>query len=275
MEFVQPDTYTNQVGTLALIIAIVCLLLSFLNAQKGHGTKLFSIMLVASLALFSSHWGTYFAAIFIVATAVTELEFLQNLAAIIRKDENYFKYRKEAFSKEEAIKRKVQEEIEEEISTELPKGHANHAEINLLKLSNLSRSESMRLYFDVQEKALSYASQEFGEIERDVRLRNNGKMVEYDGLSSGNKIFEVKWSRGNKPFPLMISSLRKINIQIERHKEITGKSPEFYIILVTNTKSDLTSEHMERLYKRANEQDVKLRVYDLREIGFEVTGENT
>ena len=121
MEYiVPPDNYASFIGTVALIVSILCLFITFLLKQRSHATKLFSIMLVASLAFFSSHWATYFAAIFIVATAVTELEFLQNLAAIIRKDENYFKYKKEALSKAENIRRKAEEAIEEEYTSEQP-----------------------------------------------------------------------------------------------------------------------------------------------------------
>jgi hypothetical protein len=45
------------------------------------------------LALFANVSWTYFATIFIVATVITELEFLQNLAAIIARDPNYWQYK--------------------------------------------------------------------------------------------------------------------------------------------------------------------------------------
>ncbi|MCR9801389.1 hypothetical protein NB592_21310 [Vibrio parahaemolyticus] len=119
MEYiVPPDSYISLIGTVTLLVSIFCLFITFIEKLRNHATKLFSIMLVASLSFFSSHWTTYFAAIFIVATAVTELEFLQNLAAIIRKDENYFKYKKEALSKAENIRRKAEEAIEEEYTSE-------------------------------------------------------------------------------------------------------------------------------------------------------------
>ena len=46
-----------------------------------------------ALSLFCNKPWTYFAALFIVATAMTEIEFLQNLAAIISGDKNYFAYK--------------------------------------------------------------------------------------------------------------------------------------------------------------------------------------
>ncbi|OEF76584.1 hypothetical protein OA5_20820 [Vibrio cyclitrophicus 1F111] len=276
LEFLGPDTYSSQIGTLVLTISILCLLLSLFKSDKTHVTKLFAIMLVAAIALFSSHWGTYFAAIFIVATAVTELEFLQNLAAIIRKDENYFNYRKEALSREDAIKRKLQEEIEQELDSVPDTNEDNKYKIDLSQIQDLSRPDSMRLSFDVEDKALSYASSEFGSIERGVRLRTKGKSAEYDGLKTTgeiNQIFEVKWTRNNMSFPFMHHSIRRAAEIRERHKEITGKDPEVYLLLVTNTKTSLSEVQIDRLQATASEQNVSLRFYSLSEIGFDVTHE--
>ncbi len=276
LEFLKPDTYSSQIGTLLLTVSILCLLLSLLKSDRTHVTKLFAIMLVAAIALFSSHWGTYFAAIFIVATAVTELEFLQNLAAIIRKDENYFNYRKEALSREDAIKRKLQEEIEQELDSATDADEDGKYKIDLSQIQDLSRSDSMRLSFDVEDKALSYASSEFGSIERGVRLQTKDKSAEYDGLKTTgeiSQIFEVKWTRNNMSFPFMHHSICSAAGIRERHKEITGKDPEVYLLLVTNTKTSLSELQINRLKGTASEQNVSLRFYSLSEIGFDVTHE--
>ncbi len=54
------------------------------------------IFFLLALAVIAKEFWTYFAAIFILGTLVTEVEFLQNLAAIIRGDKNYFDYMKAA-----------------------------------------------------------------------------------------------------------------------------------------------------------------------------------
>ena len=174
MELINSNNYSSLIGTVVLLISILCLLTSYFYTDKRHTTKLFSILIIASLSLFSSHWATYFAAIFIAATAVTELEFLQTLAAIIRKDKNYFDYKKESLSKTENIKRKAEEAIEEELlATSRP---SEKTPIKLSSLTELSRNDSTRLAIDVEEKALDYLEKEHGKIERNVRLRKDGKM---------------------------------------------------------------------------------------------------
>lgn len=282
MEYiVPPDNYASFIGTVALIVSILCLFITFLLKQRSHATKLFSIMLVASLAFFSSHWATYFAAIFIVATAVTELEFLQNLAAIIRKDENYFKYKKEALSKAENIRRKAEEAIEEEYTSEQPSEteESTLTKIDLSKLQELSNTSRMKLSFEVEEKALSYLSKEYGRIERGVRFRKGNQSVEFDGVVTNGRdkadtIFEVKWTRNpDHAFMFINQSIRRSNDQVNSYSSITGKKPTFNLVVVTNTKTSIGTDRWEKLRERAEEVGVNLINLSLKEIGFEVTHE--
>lgn len=276
-----PDNYSSFIASITLVVAIICLFISFSEKQKSHSTKIFSIMLVASLSLFSAHWATYFAAIFIVATAVTELEFLQNLAAIIRKDENYFNYKKEALSKTENIRRKAEEALEEEFTaeSESDQTETQTTKIDLSQIQELSRASRMRLSFEVEEKALNYLEGEFGQIERGVRFRKDGKTVEFDGVITKkdgreNTVFEVKWSRNSDhTFMLVNHSLRFAQEQIERHEDITGRKPKFCLVVVTNTKTSLSSERKIRLIERAEESGIELKILSLTEIGIEVTHE--
>lgn len=277
-----PDSYSSLIGTVSLLISIACLVVTFCEKQRGHATRLFSIMLVASLSFFSSHWTTYFAAIFIVATAVTELEFLQNLAAIIRKDENYFNFKKEALSKEENIRRKAEEVVEEEYVSEAPVdngGSTTSISIDLSKLQDIGRGTAMRLALDVEEKALDLIAKKYGEIERGVRFRKDGESVEFDGLVSSkdnrnNKVFEVKWTRDpDHFFPFISHSIRRASEISQRHEAITGHKPETYLIVVTNTKTSINSDRKSRLEERARNEGVNIVYLSLSEIGFEVTHE--
>lgn len=280
MEYiVPPDNYASFIGTFALFVSILCLSITFFEKQKSHATKLSSIMLVASLAFFSSHWATYFAAIFIVATAVTELEFLQNLAAIIRKDENYFKYKKEALSKAENIRRKAEEVIEEEYSSKQPSEpeESTVTKIDLSKLKELSSISRMKLAFEVEEKALSHLSKEYGRIERGVRFRKGNESVEFDGVVTNGRekadiIFEVKWTRNpDHAFMFVNHSIRRSSDQVNSYSSITGKNPIFNLVVVTNTKTSIGTDRWEKLKERAEEVGVTLINLSLKEIGFEVT----
>jgi hypothetical protein len=61
--------------------------------------RAFALLIILAVALVANYWVTYFAAMFIIATAATELEFLQNLAAIIRGNRDYFNYKSKLVSK--------------------------------------------------------------------------------------------------------------------------------------------------------------------------------
>lgn len=280
LEIFKPDTYPNLIGSLLIFVSIICLFTSFFEIHKKHATKVFSILIVTSLALFSSYWATYFAAIFIVATAVTELEFLQTLAAIIRKDKNYFDFKKEALSKEDNIRRKAEEALEEElISSTDDDGEMNKGKIDLSKLLTLPRNEAMRLSLDVEEKALNYLEREFGKIERNVRFRKNGSSVELDGVidnknKSANKIFEIKWTRNpDHFFPFITHSIRRSSDLIEKYSSITANKADFHLIVVLNTKTSTTPERVERMNEKAKEVGIILTFLSLSEIGFDVCHE--
>lgn len=98
-------SFVELLGGACLAMESVLVLISLMPGLRTTTTRLAAILLLVALALFSNHWATYFASIFIIATAVTELEFLHILAAIIRGDKNYFDYRREFLTREEAMLR--------------------------------------------------------------------------------------------------------------------------------------------------------------------------
>lgn len=273
MELINSNHYSSLVGTVVLLISMICLLTSYFHTDKRHTTKLFSILIIASLSLFSSHWATYFAAIFIVATAVTELDFLQTLAAIIRKDKNYFDYKKESLSKSEKIKRKAEETIEEELLvTSRPSGKSP---IKLSSIAELSRNDSTRLAMDVEEKALDYLEKEHGKIERNVRLRKDGRIAEFDGLvssknSSTNKVFEVKWVKSPEHFQMLMRyAVGGAEKQLEKYREVTGELPDLYLVVITTPLVSIQNERVDKFYKRAKEMGFNLSILTLNDIGIE------
>ena len=272
LEFIKLENYPSLIGTGILLVAIICLLTSYFYTDKRHTTKLFSILVIASLALFSAHWATYFAAIFIVATAVTELEFLQTLAAIIRKDKNYFDYKKESLSKTDKIKRKAEEAIEEELLVST--SPTITSPIKLSNITDLNRNESTRLAMDIEEKALDFLESEHGKIERNVRLRKDGKMIELDGLilnkkNSENKVFEIKWIRNPHHFqPFMRYAIGGAGKLIEKYKEVTGEKPDLYLVVITTPLVLLQDEKIAKFHKRAKEFGFNLSIHTMNDIGI-------
>lgn len=103
MESFEPASFSEALGGLLLIVATVSAVFSLCPCLRIHALRLLAIFVVASLALFSNSTTTYFVAIFVIATAVTELEFLQNLAAIVRGNKDYFDYKKETLSVKEKL----------------------------------------------------------------------------------------------------------------------------------------------------------------------------
>jgi len=110
MEDFLPTNFFEALGGGLAAVAVIAGGLSLCPCFRTHTLKLLAIFLVASLALFANHASTYFIAIFVIATGVTELEFLQNLAAIIRGNKDYFDYKKNQLStadKLELLKREL------------------------------------------------------------------------------------------------------------------------------------------------------------------------
>lgn len=98
MESFVPASFPEALGGGLLIVATISALFSLCPCLRAHALRLLAIFIVASLALFSNNTVTYFVAIFVISTAVTELEFLQTLAAIVRGNKDYFDYKKETLS---------------------------------------------------------------------------------------------------------------------------------------------------------------------------------
>lgn len=272
-----PDSYLNFIASLTLLISILCLVLSFFFKQKSHSTKIFALTLVGALALFSSHWSTYFAAIFIVATAVTELEFLQNLAAIIRKDESYFKYKKESISKEENLKKKAEDVIAEDFTVDSEYEGSEQSTIDITSWRELPYSARMKTHFDIEEKALSKLSEKYGQIENGIRFRSHGISVEFDGIISSrnknevSKLFDVKMITSTaSAYPMIRQSLNRFNDLINRYKSITRLTGEAHLVIVLNLKSELNEDKLNKVMEMAKDKGVTIEFIEFNEIGYNI-----
>jgi len=100
MEKFLPLSFIHIIAGIFSICAIITFFLSTKQSIRSHTLRLFAISLISALALFCNIGWVYFVTIFIIATTITESEFLQNLAAIIRGSKPYFDYKKKALSGE-------------------------------------------------------------------------------------------------------------------------------------------------------------------------------
>jgi len=93
MEEYLPTSFLQIIASVFSICAIISFITSFKQSNRSFALRLFAIWLIAVLTLFSNNAWVYFASVFIIATSITETEFLQNLAAIIRGSKPYFDYK--------------------------------------------------------------------------------------------------------------------------------------------------------------------------------------
>jgi hypothetical protein len=115
-----PANFREALGASSVTLAVVLLFISLIRTQRDHALRGAGLLLVFGIVLFANNGWTYFAGAFIAATAVTQLEFLQNLAAILRgASKEYFKYHREFIPPRE---------IEEKVAQDVTAGEAVGAE---------------------------------------------------------------------------------------------------------------------------------------------------
>lgn len=283
--FPPPLNYLHIIGTLSLIVAMLCLVATFYEKKKSHATKLFAIMLVSSISFFASHGVIYFVAVFVVATAVTELEFLQTLAAIISRDKNYFDFKKETLSYEEQLRKMALEATIDndtpELKTEEPKLDTSRQCIDFAKISDISSREALKLSLKVEEKTLEHLSLSYGKIEQGIRFRKDNRIVDFDGIIQGKgnqttKVFEVRWIRNSKLVtPVLAHTLNKINEMSDVYTDITKNRPEIHLVLITNKETSIEHERKMEIIEKGREKNVNILFFSLGAIGFDVSGDVT
>lgn len=94
MEQLFPKSFIESLAGCVCLAALILVIVSLFSKDRSFVTRIFGLMFIFSISLFSNHWSTYFASIFIIATTITELEFLERLAAIIRGSKHYFDFKK-------------------------------------------------------------------------------------------------------------------------------------------------------------------------------------
>lgn len=104
MDSFYPSSFFQASAGVFGVCALIFGALSLFSGVRVHAIRMLAILLVVAMSLYANAESVYFIAVFIIATAVTELEFLQTLAAIIRGNKDYFIFRKETLSSEAKYK---------------------------------------------------------------------------------------------------------------------------------------------------------------------------
>lgn len=205
MEESSPIILREILAVSCFAAAVLFALISMKNDGREHFLRVCALFLVGVVVLFANSPYTYFAAVFIIATAVTQLEFLQNLAAIIRGSKEYFDYQKETQSRSE-IKTKIDQEL---IEQEAAAAEAGETEEKIESTEEKSPSQNVMLNLSAKQldtRAFAMVAYEYAFNTLEDKLKNNidrypryisskGRPIEFDGvIESDSKItvFELK-----------------------------------------------------------------------------------
>lgn len=228
-----PENFRESLSAIFFLIAVVFSFWSLSDKKKTHALRLAGLFVLSALALFGNNTWCYFAAIFIVATAVTQLEFLQNLAAIIRGSKEYFDYQKEFLSQKEIEESASKEVAELQESTGAGITAGRDVQISLDK----SRISMQQFYVICEEYAFRYLERKHERpIQRHIRYRGKGMYTEFDGvmqLDDKDIIFELKVTR-DRVFPpaLIKRTTDRIIDRVKAYSLLTGRKAELRIVLI-------------------------------------------
>lgn len=261
-----PSTFPEALGGIVILLALLLSLISLIPALRSHSLRLLALFFVAALSLFSNHWSTYFAGIFVIATAVTELEFLQNLAAIIRGNKDYFDYKKETLTSEQKQK-KVQEE-QAELNVQQTK-QAPSVEITPEKVTtpaNREPASNIRQILNIEDKALDKMEKYYNsKIERGVRISRKGRYIEIDGLIPSaaddmvsEKIIEVKYLRSPQQFSVINKIFPQLEYVARSYCEITNKIAKLHVVLVIEGDETLSENQLAKLKQLVDSSNIAM-----------------
>ncbi len=216
---------------MGLILICVCLILVIIfiwKSLKYSLLKLIGVFLVVALSLVSNDGVNYFLAILVVATLVTELDFLQNIAAILRNSESYFIH-----------KFQTQHEINEDIvkeADEIEKAIENDENTVTIEFdgSNLTPIQFGLLTEDLTFRYLERRYKK--DIRRYVLLTEGSKgRFEVDGIIEEKhiiRLFEIRSSRrGFVPTQIIKNTLERY-IELINNITVINKRIEFNLIVI-------------------------------------------
>jgi hypothetical protein len=261
-----PSTFPEALGGIVILLALLLSLISLIPALRSHSFRLLALFFVAALSLFSNHWSTYFAGIFVIATAVTELEFLQNLAAIIRGNKDYFDYKKETLTSEQKQKKVQEEQAELNIQQAKQTPSKELAPEKATVPANREAVSSIRQIINIEDKALDKMEKYYNsKIERGVRISRKGRHIEIDGLIPSaaddmvsEKIIEVKYLRSPQQFTVVNKIFPQLEAVARSYCEITNKIAKLHVVLVIEGDEPLSESQLEKLKQLVDSSNIAM-----------------
>jgi hypothetical protein len=237
MDSLTPSNFHELLTGILMLIGVTFSFFSLNEKLKKHSLRIAGLSFISGITIFSNNAWCYFASIFIVATTVTQLEFLQNLAAIIRGSKEYFEYQKEFLSQNEiaeSVAKEAEEakEIQEEDqSQELQDDQKASLAFKPPKIS------FEQFWMLCEQNAFRYFESRHGKpIERHVRFRKHDTYFDFDGimeLESHDVIFEIKVSRNDYyPVSTLKTTLRRLVQMVKGYTKITKRPASLALVLI-------------------------------------------
>ncbi|AZL68818.1 hypothetical protein [Pseudomonas oryziphila] len=187
------------------------LIFSFIHRDIVSSTKLIGSALVLGMAFAANHVVTYGLSIFIVATLVTELHFLEKIAALFWNRDKYWEHlQKQSPS---AVEEKAEAEALEMQGESIPVGNApsqgatlgevgtgGKNETPVTSRSSTEKSNLVERLLDTEDRVLLNLVQpggyfEGGKLLRSYAVRYEGKYAQFDGIikfADSHYVVEVK-----------------------------------------------------------------------------------
>lgn len=259
-----PKSFIEAIAGVFALSGVLCSAISLFPKSRNHLLKIFVYMTIASLAMFANDTLTFFLAITLIAAAVIEVEFIQNIVAIIRGGDSYFKFRAELMNKFD-VEDKTTKEQNEQI-----KPLTQNEE-------STKRATSIRQIMEYETKAISKLQQDLGyTIERNLRLTIGSQTFEVDGFA--------KTTRGGKKLATIVEViyLRRGSVLIQTGKLIsrlervahqyfisTGIQTSAIIVLVLENKNAISEQQTKILSKKISNSTFIERLVTYQAIALE------
>lgn len=273
-----PLNFIEALAGLVISLALILSLISLIPALRSHSLRLLALFFVAALSLFSNHWLTYFAGIFVIATAVTELEFLQNLAAIIRGNKDYFDYKKESLTSDQKQK-KIETEQNQLNQPDTEEPDEKSKTIKTYRATVTGHRQNIEKLLEIEEKALDKMEEYYdSKMERGIRISRKGKHIALDGLIPSiaddmvmEKIIEVKYLSDSKNFATIKNIFPQLENIANTYCEITNKMAKLHIVLVVEGEEGLNERQLSTLKKLVDSSNIAMgyTVYTTKQLGIQ------
>jgi len=274
MDSFLPQSFREILGALALIVAILFSFISIAKASREHCLRATGLFLLAGIILFANDAWAYFASVFIFGTAITQLEFLQNLAAIIRGSKEYFDYQKEFLSQSE-IEKTIEKDVRESEVEALKEKAPEDKEFKIsISPSNLSPGQFGLI---VEEYAFKFLERRYEKpIERHVRLHGKTFMAEFDGIMQDHgvsRVFEIKTTRsGIYPRRILVDHVKTMAQGVARYKEATKKNAILNVVLIGDFSENFNRrlrEYKEEVKSDESGVEIVFETFTFEDIGVE------